>query len=373
MILKYDCKHFPGDRPCVFHKDSGIKCDSCPVYSKHNYRILIIKLDAMGDVLRTTSILHPLKDTHPNSEIVWITKHESSEIFQNNKLVDKLLFFEDAQTIAYLLTQTFDLVINLDSSEKSSLLATLAHGNEKKGFCLNDQGKVYAVNPEAEDWLEMGAFDDIKRSNTKTYQQLMLDIIGLPDAKNFPIILNLDDEQKAFAADFSKKHDIDDKTICIGLNTGAGSRWKMKKWTLHGYEELIKKLATINNVKILLYGSELEKERNEKLKKISGHVVDTGSNNSLRQFFALLSLSHIVVTGDTLALHAALALGKRVIALFGPTSNNEIELYGRGDKIIPDINCLVCYLPDCDVERKCMDRIAVDTVYNAVQKNLKEL
>ena len=48
-------------RPCDPHKKDGVKCDSCPYYKPINFKILIIKLDAVGDVLRTTSILMPLK------------------------------------------------------------------------------------------------------------------------------------------------------------------------------------------------------------------------------------------------------------------------------------------------------------------------
>ena len=51
MILKPDCSHFPGDRPCSFHKSTGVKCDSCPHYSPVRHKILVIKFDALGDVL----------------------------------------------------------------------------------------------------------------------------------------------------------------------------------------------------------------------------------------------------------------------------------------------------------------------------------
>ena len=74
MILKPDCRHFPGDRPCVYNKTEGVMCDVCSHYSVAATRILIIKLDAVGDVLRTTSILHGLREKYPNSGIVNQTK-----------------------------------------------------------------------------------------------------------------------------------------------------------------------------------------------------------------------------------------------------------------------------------------------------------
>ena len=70
--------HFPVDQKHnieVVEKDSG-------------FRILIIKLDAVGDVLRTTSLLHALKKQYPASHISWLTKENAKNIFKNNKFVD---------------------------------------------------------------------------------------------------------------------------------------------------------------------------------------------------------------------------------------------------------------------------------------------
>ena len=74
MILKTDCKHFPGNKPCIPSKTEGKKCDDCNYYNPVDFKILIIKLDATGDVLRTTSILPALKREYPKSHITWLTK-----------------------------------------------------------------------------------------------------------------------------------------------------------------------------------------------------------------------------------------------------------------------------------------------------------
>jgi heptosyltransferase-2 len=99
-------------------------------------------------------------------------------------------------------------------------------------------------------------------------------------------------------------------------------------------------------------------------------LIDTGHKNTPREFLSLLNLCDLVVTGDTLAMHAAVALKKKVIALFGPTSSSEIELYGRGKKIIPDMDCLCCYKETCDKHPNCMENISPDTVFQAVKELL---
>ena len=62
ITLKSDCIFFPGNKPCKPHKETGVTCENCNLYKPVGQKILIIKLDALGDVLRTTSILHALKE-----------------------------------------------------------------------------------------------------------------------------------------------------------------------------------------------------------------------------------------------------------------------------------------------------------------------
>ena len=76
------------------------------------------------------------------------------------------------------------------------------------------------------------------------------------------------------------------------------------------------------------------------------------------------------MTGDTLAMHLSLALAKRTVVLFGPTSAAEIDLYGLGEKIVPDMECLSCYKTNCDFVPNCMDLISVDMVEQAVLRQL---
>ena len=73
-----------------------------------------------------------------------------------------------------------------------------------------------------------------------------------------------------------------------------------------------------------------------------------------------------MVSGDTIAMHIAIALRKLVVAIFGPTCAQEIELYGRGRKIVSKLECSPCYKRECNKEINCMSTISLDEVYHAV-------
>lgn len=76
------------------------------------------------------------------------------------------------------------------------------------------------------------------------------------------------------------------------------------------------------------------------------------------------------MTGDTLALHVAVALRVPVVALFGPTCAQEIDLFGRGAKIVSALPCGPCYLRHCTKAPNCMDHIPVAEVERAVLQAL---
>jgi ADP-heptose:LPS heptosyltransferase len=167
-VLKIDCIHFYGDRPCNFHKNDGRKCDNCDEYLPINFKILIIKLDAIGDVLRTTSILPAVKRKYPNSHITWCTRTNAGELFANNYFVNEVILFED-DAFSRINAEEYDIVINLDTSKVSSSVAASANGKNKIGFVLNKKGYVEATSKAADKWLAMSAFDDLKKENKKTY------------------------------------------------------------------------------------------------------------------------------------------------------------------------------------------------------------
>ena len=369
--IAWDCKFFLGDRPCVWHKQTGVLC-TCDRYEKVEERLLVVKLDAMGDVLRSTALLPPLAEAHPRAAITWITRKESVPLLQRNPYVAEVLEV-GPEALVHLQTRTFDRVINLDASRISAALATAARSTRKDGFVLDEQGTVKPTNDAARRWLEAGIFDDIKRQGASTYQDRMAEILGLA-GRTHRYVFELADNEVTRAKAHLESIGLDFRRPVIGLNTGAGGRWPLKQWREDGYLELVSRIHRREDVQFLLLGGPAEQERNDRLKHASSvRLLDPGCDNTIRHFAALLSHCDIAVTGDTLAMHLSLALGKRTVVLFGPTSAAEIELYGLGEKVVPDMTCLSCYKTSCDFVPNCMDLISTEMVEQAVLRQLAVL
>ncbi len=369
MLIRSDCRHYRLDRPCVPHKERGVKCDGCGEYDPVEYRILLIKLGAMGDVLRTTALLPAIKARHARPQLTWLVCPKPREVLQGLTDIDRLWVL-DASTLPQLQVEHFDWVINLDLSAESLALATLAQAERKSGYGLSAQGTVRCWNPEAEPYLAMSYWDDLKKQNTKTYQQLMLDILGSEDVPGEVQVL-IPPAEREYAREFFKEHRMKPNRPVVGLNLGAGGRWRWKRWTPGGFLELARRLWEAHQANLLmLSGPDEAESKADWLRQCDIPVVDGGHNNPYARFAALVNLCDVVVTGDTMALHLALALRKNVVALLGPTSRAEVELYGRGVALSGEVPCLCCYLPDCEVHPSCMESLHSDTVFSAVEQFL---
>jgi len=365
IVLKIDCAYFKGDRPCKFHKDDGTKCDECNHYKPIKNKILIIKLDAIGDVLRTTSILPPLRKKYPDAFITWCTRSNAKQLFMDNNFVDEIITFEE-DALFRINAEEYNVVINLDTSKISSSIAASANGKNKIGFVLNKKGYVEATSDAAEKWLVMSAFDDLKKENKQTYQEIMYEILEFDKTKIAPPIFKLSEVELEKGNSLAKKWKLNKQSRTIGLNVGVGTRWPSKGWPAKGWEELIIALQKESFTLLLLGGPE-EEGKMRTLSSKFDFVIDTGCDNSLVEFAAIINFCDILITADTLALHIGNALHKEIVALFGPTSDTEIYLYGKGIKILSPMECKCYYERECTESKSCMEMITPEMVYNAVK------
>ncbi len=368
--IAFDCRYFLGDRPCVWHKQEGHVCE-CIRYEPVQSTTLLIKLDAVGDVLRTTCLL-PLMDREwPGQHLTWITRKEAAPLLEQNPFIHRILEY-GPDALVELSYRNFDRVINLDAGRFSAALASMAEADEKVGYVLDDMGTVRPANPAAEEWQRLGVFDDLKKANRRTYQEMMCSILGFkPD--HFEYILVLTEAEEDAALQRLKQLGVDIERRTLGIHTGGGGRWRLKQWHAERFVELISRLAARKSdpIQVVLFGGPLEASLNKQLaSQLSGRVFDTGCHNNLREFSAMVSFCDVMLSGDSLAMHVALAVGTRAVVLFGPTSSAEIELFGLGEKVIPDMECLVCYKQECDFVPNCMDAISVEMVEAAVLRQL---
>jgi len=363
-----DCRFFVGEKPCVYRR----VCDGCEHYRPRGKRVLIIKLAAPGDVLRTTPLLLGLKRKFPESYITWLTDPPAAELLRFTEHIDVLLEYS-CESVVRLLSERPEVLICLDKEPRACCLASLVRAKRKYGFGWSDEGVLIPFGPEAEYAFRLGFDDELKfRINQKTYQEIIFEACGLTYDKGFEYVFALPEEVVRGAGEFLGRLGLAAGRPVVGLNTGAGRLFATKRWTIEGWAKLAMLLRERLGIRPLLLGGPLEVERNRKIEELSGGAaIDAGCDHRLSDFAGIISHCDVIITGDTLAMHLAIALRRRVVVIMGPTCPSEIELFGRGTKIVADVDCAPCYKAECDVGHICMRRISPEAVFAAAKEQLE--
>ena len=285
---------------------------------KKKKQVCIIKLDGSGDVLRTTPILWNFQDV----DVTWVTEESAFALLKSNSFIKKVVSISEAANIKNI---AFDEIYNFDEDLRACLLAASVSAKKKKGFNFKN-GSYFPFDADAEYAFALSKNDELKfKLNKKTYQQIIFEMAGFSW------------EGQDYILGYQPKSTI---KYDVGINYLVGKKFPNKAWP---------------HWKILL------------------GMLDSVSLQSefgtLEEYMDWINSCRIIVTGDSLGMHIALALKKKVIILMGSTSWNEIKTYNRGVIMKSALSCMPCYKKvKCSNTPFCMDLIIPETVYSEIVK-----
>ncbi len=356
------CKHFNGYKPCF----PDTRCyEECVDFDPIGTKILIVNLDAMGNVLVTTSILPAIKRKFPQSHVTWITLKNAAPLLQNNPYIDRVYLWEPE---SWLILQhlSFDVVMNADKSQRSCAFTMSVKAEQKLGFGLNDNGAVVPLNKEAQENYRLGIDDHLKfRVNQKTVPQILCEQFKLR-YKRDEYVLNLTEVESAFCRKYKQAAGLDSDALIVGFNTGCSELYPNKKMTIEQHVELIHRLSTVPGIRLVLVGGPEDTQRNaEIVRRIGDKVVSTPTTEGVRRGLCYINVCDVIISGDSFGMHAAIGLKKQVIVWFGVSCWTEIDLFGRGEKLIPEgLACSPCWKKECPYNLECIQMI---DLYSIVQ------
>lgn len=364
-----ECKHFNGYKPCF----PGLNClEECARHEPIGTKILIVNLDAMGNVLVTTSILPALKRKYPQSSIFWITLGNAAPLLRHNPHLDRVYLWEPEQWLI-LQQMTFDVVLNVDKSRRSCAFTMGLRAAAKLGFGLNAHGAIIPLNPEAEENYRLGLDDHFKfKVNQKTVPQLQCEQFSL-EYRRDPYTLVLSDEERQFCMAYRQEHGLDNGDLVVGFNTGCSELYPNKKMTVEQHVTLIERLGLLPGVRLVLVGGPEDTVRNAEIVRRAGRsVLSTPTTEGVRRGLCYIECCDLIVTGDSFGMHAAIGLGKHVIAWFGLSCWTEVDLYDRGAKLIPEgLHCAPCWKQVCPYNLECIQMIDLDAILGHVRSFLE--
>jgi len=299
-------------------------------------RILIIKVGATGDVVRTTVLLHAFA----NDDVVWVTAQKNMRVLPDNfQALSRVIAIEDVSSCEELKSEVFDLVLSLDDDIQSVKLASSLSFKKLTGAYYDKDNQKIEYTDDSAAWFDLSLIsrhgkymaDKKKYEANKSVQQYLYQMIGL----------NFNGEEYLIPEEII----AEPNPRLIGIENRAGARWLSKTW--NGYEQL-----------------------SQKLKENAYDVCFFCERDDIRDYMRDIAKCSLIVTGDTLAMHFALALKIPTVAIFTCTSPQEIYDYQRMEKVISPYLWYAFYKTEYVPE--AVESITLDVVWEAVEKVRKK-
>ena len=358
-----NCKNFTGYKPCF--PDQDCWKDGCKEHNPMGTRILIINLDAMGDVLMTTAQLPALKRKYPVSTIWWITLKNAVGLLENNNFIDKVLAY-DFESLSVLNSVEFDILMNVDKSLRSGALTMQIKAKEKLGFGINEHAQIIPLNKGSDYNYQLGMDDHLKfKINQRLGQDYLAETFNLPYARD-EYVFNFNQVEVEFIEAYKSANNITERDELIGFNTGCSNLFPNKKMTVEQHIALIEKFLSFKRFKIMLLGGPEDEGRNFLIaSEFPGKIINTPTHDGVRKGACYENIPQLIITGDSFGMHLAIALKKYVIAWFGLSCWTEIDLYDRGIKLFPEgLFCAPCWKKVCPYNLECIQMIDLERIVN---------
>ena len=352
-----DCRHFTGYKPCGLHD----ACDArCPRKDVARTRVLVVHLEALGAVLRSTALLPAIRRKFPSAHVTWVTQRPADAFLRGCPFVDRVLTADSSLELSAL---EFDVAFALDKSLKAAGVLMQARSIDFiYGFVADPRtGAIVPATPAAQELWEIG-LDDRRKffENRKPETQLACEALELGPWRRDEYVVRLTDLE-ARAARERRAELARGAEWIVGLNTGCSAVMPNKKLSVRALRELAARLAREPGARVVLLGGSEDRERNERV-AYGLDVAQTPVDRGVRDGLVSVEACDAVITGDSLGMHMAIGLRKWTVAWFGPTCEQEIDLYGRGRKILSGAECAPCWKRRCERNPMCYDLVSVDSL-----------
>jgi len=300
------------------------------------HKILIIKLGycetllsvvrqscSLGDVFRTTAVLHLFKNDH----VTWLTDAAAVPLLEGNPYIARLLTF-DTLSVLQLEGERFDKVINLEKVPGICSLVNRINAWSKYGFRFDEETGMAEAYERAHEALYLATVEDSKKLNNKCWAEVLYSVLGATwKGENYIL---------GYKPRTEVQYDL-------GFNTHVGKLMPHKAWPTEYWKQL------------------------ERLVKGRFTYCYQQHLNDLTGYMEWINSCRMLITNDSLGLYLGIAMGKKVLGLFGPTMPSEQSPNERLRVVIsPTAPRTAAGFGDDAVDDSCMRDLPPQMVFDAI-------
>ena len=333
-------------------------------------RILIRFPNWVGDVVMAEPVVRIVKNNYPNTEIAVAIRKYASKILVGHPDIARLIPFDDPtlsgvkQLATEIKKEVPDLAILLPNSFRSFLSVRWGGVTNIIGYRRGFR-KFFIQGPVPP--MENRRYQPVPMTD---YYCELLRWMGLKIEVPVTPHLYLTDEEAARGQELLTQYGIAKGDRVVALNPGAkfGSS---KCWPPEYFAELANQIQNRYASKLLLLVGPGEQAIADEIVQISqAEIINTAPDKmDLGVLKALVKRANLLVTNDTGPRHYAVAFGKPVVVLMGPTDPRHTNCHLDQTVILrEDLPCMPCHKKVCPIDHPCMREMTPDKVFNAVQQ-----
>jgi heptosyltransferase-2 len=331
-------------------------------------KILFLQTAFLGDLVFSTALLHAVARIYPQAEITLLASPRGGGVMAGDRLVKATIIYDKRgrekglrpllRLIAKVRGGKYDLVVSPHRSFRSALVARFSGAPVRLGFRSGWGGWAYNRGVPFPAGEKRAYLRELKLAASLGGEVPTLRPLLFPDARS------LEEARRLLA-----RAGAGEGATLVGLV--IGTVWATKKWPTGRFLELGRRLGRRTDLSLVVLGGPGEAAEAAAFRGDDGFVNLVGQT-TLPQLVAILSLCRVVVGGDTGPLHAATALGVPVVALFGPTDEEQFDFLSPSACLTVDLPCRPCRphgSRSCPIDDwRCLPEISAAGVAEAIRR-----
>jgi len=350
-----------------------------PLGRRRAPKLLVIKLDHLGDVLTALPVFEALREAMPDARVDALVGPWGKDALSENPYIDRILVYESKRfsrgakpgglwhglrSMRFIAARQYTHIVELRGDSWTLLLPFL-------GGVTN---RVDRGSARLEDWLDrrMGGSQSANRPplhEVETNLEIIRPLVGHPVPLPSRAQVYLSDADRRALSERARSQGIPEGVPVVTIHPGAS--WRPRAWRPERFAEVaVELLGNYPGIHVAFVGTIQEHDILDKLMILI-------QNPNAHYFFdlritetaALLERSVLFIGSDSGIAHLAAACGAPLITLFGPQDPLRFRPWSeQGIVLHKPVPCFPCKQMKCVVPNNpCVNLIFVEEVMRAAE------
>ncbi len=334
---------------------------STPIALRAGDRVLVTRLNYLGDVVLSLSMVDALRAAHPGIEIDYLTREPAATLLRGDARFARVLAWRDgvrasAGMVATLRARRYRAVIDLYSNPRSAWLSWLSGAPVRIGGNRRGRRLLYTHRIQAPAGASVM---DIFMEYAKP--------LGVQGPTTKPVLRISEAERDAAEAILENARAAASSSPRVGVHPGG--KWPVKRWPAAKFAELIERIEK-TGARVVLFTGPDERDATAEVARNAGHasVLDP---LDIRTTAAVMSRLDAMVACDGGIMHTSVAVGTPTVGIFGSSQSSvwfPYQSFGPYHPAEIDVPCRPCHRHECPLgHTRCLNDLTAAHVASVLE------